>query len=280
MKKQATSPSSAVARASSDHWFGLSDDIVRRFVDILLVEHRYSIYTCAGYRTDLRALDRWLQQFECCTIVTARDAQLLRYLSYRARRRVGAHKLPRVLLSMRRFYAFLRAGCFRDDDPMQCRSVVAWRERHRPRATTIQRQRESSRAIAERDRAMLALLIAGDFKTEQLIALQLSDLHLDLGYLSVRGEQTAHEVLLSANIAALLSRFLDGARVKLLKGRDSIHVFPSHGGRALTQREFWSAFRRRSDGIRAPLDGVSVVEHAGAWRSGFDWSGPSCHQRA
>lgn len=258
----------------------MSDDIILRFVDVLLLEQRYSLYTCVGYRTDLRSLDRWLQRFELCTLVTASDQQLIRYLSDWTSRRASLRKLPRVLLSLRRCYSFLCDSQARDDNPMLSPAIARWCEQQRPRSVTIRRQRESFQAVAERDRVMLTLMIAGGLQAAQLITLRLSDLHLARGYLSVRGQPLVRSVPLSPSLIGILRQFLLAARETLLRGRDSAHVFPSCGGRALTRREFWSAFRRRAESFRALAGGGAVVVRSSRWISGRDWSGASCHERA
>lgn len=265
-------------RANLDPWLGQSDDLVRRFIDVLLVEHRYSLYTCASYRTDLHGLDRWLQRFEGCTVVTATDQQLIRYLSDWIRRHASLRKLPRVLLSLRRFYSFLLDSRARDDNPTLRPSIAHWYQQQRPRALTIRRQRESAKAVAERDRVMLALMIAGGLQAAQLITLRLSDLHLEQGCLSVRGQRTARNVPLSPTLIEILKQFLLDPRETLLKGRDSAHVFPSCGGRALTGREFWCAFRRRAEGFRAPTHSNANVRRSGTANSGKHLSEFSRHE--
>lgn len=268
------------AHARPDPWLGISEDVVRRFMDVLLIEHRYSLYTCAGYRTDLGNLDRWLQRFEGCTLVTADEEQLVRYLADWAGRRMSLRKLPRVLLSMRRFYSFLRDSHVREDDPMLHPGIARWYEKQRPRAETIRRQRESRQAAAERDRVMLALMIAGGLQAAQLITLRIGDLHMEESYLSVRGQPIARRVPLSPTLIEILHRFLLEPRQTLLRGRDSAHVFPSCGGRALTRREFWCAFRRRAEGFRALADRSSVSRRSRRWSSSRDLAQLSCHEGA
>jgi len=246
----ADSPADRRTRANVDPWQGSSHDLVQRFIDVLLVERRYSLYTCADYRTDLRRLDGWLQRFEACTLVSASDQHLIRYLGDWVRRRGSIRKLSRVLLSLRRFYEFLCESHVREDDPMLCPSIRRWDEQQRPRAARIRQQRESSLAVAERDRVMLALMIAGGLQASQLISLHLSDLHLEPGYVLVRGQPMPRKVFLSAELVKGLKQFVLEPRSALLRGRNVSHVFPACGGRALSAREFWHAFRRRAEGLR------------------------------
>lgn len=236
-----------LSATSPDPWIDSSKDIVQRFVDVLLISEHYSLYTCTDYRAQLMNVDRWLQRCEGCSIVTADDEQLIRYLSDWIGRRTSMRKLPRVLLSLRRFYAFLCDTHARDDNPMMTSSIRRWDEQQRPRSVRLRRQRESSWAVQQRDRVMLALMIAGGLKPAQLIALELGDLHLDRGVISLGARPVAREMRISSELAEMLKRFLLAPRQTLLRGRDGTHVFPACGGRRLTAQEFWHAFRRRAE---------------------------------
>jgi len=255
------------SRKPADAWLGLSDDVIGRFVDVLLVEHGYSRYTCAGYRTDVRNLDRWLRRADHCTLVSATDRQLIRYLSDRIRRGCSANTLRRLLLSLRRFYDFLCASHIRDDNPM-CRPQVTRKYAGLlPGTSTLRRQRESRQAAAERDRVMLALMIASGMHAAQLIALRMTDLHLEEGHVST-GERSAEGIVaLSPGLIETLQRYLLEARKALISRHDSDRVFPSCGGRALSCRQFWRVFRRRADGMRAPIGGRGSGAPLAGWHS-------------
>ena len=267
MRSHATDTASLAdhrTHSSADPWLGSSEDMVRRFIDVLLVERRYSLYTCADYRTDLLGLDRWLHLVEHCTLVTADDRQLIRYLTVWLGRRKSTRKLPRILLSLRRFYAFLCDSHVREDNPMLSANIGCWDEQQRPKTVRIRRQRESSQAIAERDRVMLALVIAGGLQASQLISLRMSDLCLEQGWVSISGNPATRRVRLSSELVDMLRQFVRDPRETLLRGRDSGHVFPACGGRALTGKEFWHAFRRRAEGLRAPTRREPKLSHGRA----------------
>ncbi len=249
--------------ASVDPWLGSSKDIVQRFVDVLLVTQDFSLCTCADYRSHLLNLDRWLQRCEGCTLVTADDGQLIRYLTDWVGRHTSVRKLPRVLLSLRRFYAFLCDSHVRDDDPMLSPSISEWDAQQRPRSMTLRRQRESARAVQQRDRVMLALMLAAGLKPAQLISLELHDLRLDQGSILVGGQPDASEIHVSSEMIEMLQQFLLAPRQTLLQGRKSTHVFPACGGSKLTAQDFWHAFRRRAEGARAPMRNVFNAELRG-----------------
>jgi integrase/recombinase XerD len=249
--------------ACSDPWFGSSADVVGRFIDVMLVQRRLSLTTCAHYRGTLLRLDRWLQRFEHCTLVTADENQLARYLASWARRRTSLGRLSRVLLSMRRFYAYLCDSHARNDNPMLSSIVTRWHQRQRPKTATKRLQRESRQAATERDRVMLALMIATELHVPQLLALRMTDLHLERGHLSLRDQDGTVSVPLSPALVGMLQRFVHGSRGALLKGRESAHVFPSTAGRAMTEQEFWRACHREAAFAEEPGGSGRL----GGWRS-------------
>ncbi|HEY6642734.1 tyrosine-type recombinase/integrase [Povalibacter sp.] len=267
-------------REQADAWVGMTDDVLRRFVDVLVVERRHSALTGAAHRSELRKLNVWMQCTERCTLVTADEQQLIRYLSDWIRVRAASPKLSRVLLSMRRFYGFLCDSRVRDDNPMLSPAMVRWCEAQRPKETTIRRQRESRQVVAERDRAMLALMVTSGMEARQLIALRVGDLHLDQGYLSVRDQRCTRRMSLSPPLIDLLMRFLTEHRNALLRGHSCAHVFPSIGGRALTRSEFWRALRGRSRNSRALADRERSAARSVRWNPASDSSQLTCREGA
>ena len=151
---------------------------------------------------------------------------------------------------------------------MRSPSISHWDEQQRPKTVRIRRQRESSHAIAERDRVMLALVIAGGLQASQLTSLRMSDLCLEQGCVAIPGKPAARRVRLSPELVDMLKQFLLEPRETLLRGRESGHVFPACGGRALTGKEFWHAFRRRADGLRTPTASGTKLSHGRAASAG------------
>jgi site-specific recombinase XerD len=92
--------------APTDPWRGISEDVIRRFVDVLCAEHALPKGLLSTYRADLDSLDRWLMETKQRTLVTATDEDVREYISV-------------SLSCLRAFYGFLvNAGC-RDDDPTE-----------------------------------------------------------------------------------------------------------------------------------------------------------------
>jgi site-specific recombinase XerD len=87
-----------------DPWTGISEDVIRRFFDVLCIERGLPKGQLSAYRADLYAFDRWLIEAKSKTLISATRQDVREYMSSSA-------------ASIEAFYGFLvDAGC-RDDNP-------------------------------------------------------------------------------------------------------------------------------------------------------------------
>jgi len=87
-----------------DPWTGISEDVIRRFFDVLCIERGLPKGQLSAYRADLYAFDRWLIEAKSKTLISATNEDVREYLSASS-------------TSIKEFYGFLvHSGC-RDDDP-------------------------------------------------------------------------------------------------------------------------------------------------------------------
>ena len=92
------------APAAVDPWTGISEDVIRRFFDVLCIERGMPKGMLSTYRADLYAFDRWLIEAKRKTLISATEQDVSDYLTSST-------------ASIKAFYGFLvNSGC-RDDDP-------------------------------------------------------------------------------------------------------------------------------------------------------------------
>jgi integrase/recombinase XerD len=234
---------------SRDPWFGLSVDVIERFLDELITEQGLCGSTCAAYRAELHKLDSWLQRRARCTLVSASDTQLLRYLVGRAA--ISANALSRAIRTMRRFYTFLHSKHCRDDDPMPRPVEISWSPGAAPsHGSDMQVPCSDVRGARElRDDIVRSLALSTGLRTTDLLDVRTSDLHLESGYMMIGPMRRARMVLLSTRAVDLLQWFLENARSLLLtRGGGSTYVFPTSGSRKIAQDAVLSdsgLYRRR-----------------------------------
>lgn len=87
-----------------DPWTGISEDVIRRFFDVLCIQRGLPKGMLSAYRADLYAFDRWLIEAKSKTLISATNQDVSEYLKSST-------------ASIKEFYGFLvDSGC-RDDDP-------------------------------------------------------------------------------------------------------------------------------------------------------------------
>lgn len=109
---------------SADPWVGVSDDVISRFLDVLLTEHAFARKTRVAYGVDLHKLDCWMQQTRRRSAIGASSEDLHDYFAEQLRANCSVWTVKRARNSARRFYGFLRNCHYRDDDPMATSTVA------------------------------------------------------------------------------------------------------------------------------------------------------------
>jgi integrase/recombinase XerD len=110
--------------------------------------------------------------------------------------------------------------------------------------------------LARRDRAMLEILYATGLRVSELVTLKLSDLQLDVGYLTAFGKRGKQRIVpLGEAAVAELRSYLATARPRFDKGGLSAVLFLNRSGQGLTRQGFWKMIKRRAGeaGIHRPL---------------------------
>jgi integrase/recombinase XerD len=90
---------------------------IERFLDYYWIRHGVSSLILTAYRNDLQALDRWMVSFRGRTLVTALEQDIREFLAAAYRGEDGEQCEPPSLSCIKRFYAYLRVGGLRSDDP-------------------------------------------------------------------------------------------------------------------------------------------------------------------
>ncbi|AMN46949.1 hypothetical protein ACG33_07530 [Steroidobacter denitrificans] len=205
----------------------MTDTLIERYLDVLVVEYHIGAATRAAHRLDLLNLERWLGRHSKSSLVDVTDTALVRYLSKELAR--SPTLAVRRRRTMRRFYAWLKdVGC-RDDDPMQGRRMRNWWTTRAKIHIPPRQARRLELALTSRNQMIVALMLSCGLEARDIAALKLRDLVLN------------ERVLLSQNrrielrpvLLKMLQQYLDNARPRLLRVHDSEYVFLSPVGSPL-----------------------------------------------
>jgi integrase/recombinase XerD len=90
-----------------------------------------------------------------------------------------------------------------------------------------------------RDKAMLEILYATGLRVSELVALKVSDMNLDLGFLLTMGKGSKERTIPLGKSAISWARKYLAVRPRLLSGKTSSLLFVSDKGLPITRQSFW-----------------------------------------
>ena len=242
------------------------ESLIDEFCDTIWLEDGLARNTIAAYRRDLTLFAQWLSG-RGVPLDGAAVADLSAYFGALAAAplRGNASRVPqgraprtgirastqaRIHSSFKRFYQFvLRSGRIKVDPTLH---LDAPKKPQRFPRTLSEADVESLLAAPDvntllglRDRAMLEVLYASGLRVSELVLLTVASVSLDMGVVRVLGKGSKERLVpLGEEAVAWLQRYQNTARLELLAGRASDHVFVTGRGGPMTRQAFWQLIKR------------------------------------
>jgi len=230
------------------------------YINYIKLEKGLAENTILSYQMDLDKFSAFLGQRKLA-IVDAERSVVIDFLNLLHQRGLDSRSIARVLVTLRNFFQFLVFEKALNRNPCQdIESPKTWESL--PKILSLEEvdlllsQPNLSTVLGVRDKAMLEVLYATGLRVSELTSLRVSELSLDLGYLTCIGKGSKMRVVpLGRSALQHLESYLRSARMRLLKGRGSNFVFVNRRGSRLTRQGFWKMIRDygRKAGIKISL---------------------------
>ncbi|MGQ9658806.1 MAG: tyrosine recombinase XerC [Thermochromatium sp.] len=246
---------------------------IERFIAHLAHERRLSQHTVRAYRHDLTQIAVWLAdqgEREAESIERLDEAGIRRYVAWRHRQGVSGQTLQRELSSLRGFYRWLLR-----ENRAFANPAVGVRAPKRSRRLPHTFDADQLGALLDpvdddplmiRDTAMVELFYSSGLRLAELVGLDLSDIDLSEGELSVIGKGAkSRRVPVGRKARAAIERWL--AVRPALANRDERALFVSVRGRRIHPRtvekrlERWALARGASQHLHPHLLRHSFATH-------------------
>jgi len=223
---------------------------VSRFIEYLSVEKGLSHNTIESYKRDLSGYISYLNNKEIDSADTITVNLLREYMTGLMGRSVSVSSVKRYISSIRHFHKFLVQEGISGSNPTE--NLETPRGWHRLPKTlsftdvdTLLRQPSEKNPSGTRDGAMIELLYATGLRVSELINLRLSNINLEVGFLTTFGKGGKERVVPIGEYAQeKVKQYIEKTRPTLLKGRSSPYVFVSGWGRNLTRQGFWKIIKK------------------------------------
>jgi integrase/recombinase XerD len=235
----------------------------------LEVERRMADNTVSAYRRDLTRLDQFAAVRET-TLESLSRSDLEAFVRDAMAGGLAPSSVARLIAAVRSFYRFQhltgRVAVNPADDLQAPRRMSTL-----PRflslddVDTLIAAPDINTAKGLRDRALIEVLYATGLRVSELVGLRLTDIRPSEGWLQCLGKGHKQRIVpIGAEAAAWLDRYLQQARPKLTRQRESPWVFVNaRGGTRLGRGGFWKILKAhgRTSGINAPLS-PHVLRHS------------------
>ncbi|RLV59763.1 site-specific tyrosine recombinase XerD [Parashewanella curva] len=221
-----------------------ADPIIEQFLDETWSIHGLSDNTLCAYRTDLRHLDKFLQQRQS-SLTKAQLNDLQDFIAYKAETGTSKSSQARMRSSMRRLFLFLLQKKLIEKDPTALLGKTKLDARI-PKSLTEEEVDQLLSApsdddvIEARDKAMLELLYATGLRVTELVSLTIEQVSLRQGVIRIVGKGGKERLVPLGEIASeQLEHYLKFIRHELSASASSDVLFPSKRGRQMTRQTFW-----------------------------------------
>lgn len=221
------------------------DDLINDYLHALKVERGLSDNTIVSYRQELRHLQNFLQEQHIADIKDVDRYTILNYLD--ALKQTGRARSSSIhtISSLRKFFKYLLLN-----DQIQTNPMVnidpPKRAQHLPSVLTTEEVErllkvpDTSKPLGIRDRAILEVMYATGLRVSELIALNLNELHLEMGLIETVGKGNKQRIIPIGDVAIQwLERYINGPRRALLGAKRYNEIFLNQRGHPLTRQGVW-----------------------------------------
>ena len=219
-------------------------DLIKAYETYLTKVKQSSANTVASYLRDIRQFSDWLEAAFGLNVVDALQVHIQDYLSYLQEEGRSGATLSRNLASLKNFYSYLISSGFLEQTPV----VDVHVDRGEKKLPQILSGREIELLLSQpvptdakgsRDKAMLEVLYATGIRVSELIALDVSDVNMELGTVKCAGTKKYRIIPLYPAAKKALQSYLKDFRSSLLADPEEAALFVNVSGVRMSRQGFW-----------------------------------------
>lgn len=223
-------------------------DLIQAYENYLTKVKQASANTISSYMRDIRQFSDWLHREEEREVIDATQQNIADYLAYlESEGRTGA-TVSRCLASLKNFYAHVVSSGFLEKTPVTDIRV----NRGERKLPQILAGREIELLLAQpvcidakgyRDKAMLEVMYATGIRVSELIALNISDVNLELGVIKCNGSKKSRAIPLYPAALKALTSYVNDIRQSMLADLNETALFVNVNGVRMSRQGFWKILK-------------------------------------
>ncbi len=220
-----------------------------QFLHYLIVEKGLSKNTIEAYGHNLNRFLEYLKKKGIQDLDQVGKLDVKAFLLSLKKQGLSAKTVVRNLVALRTFYKFLTQEGNLEANPLE--EIESPKvERTLPEILSLKEveqlleQPDLQTPLGVRDRAMLELLYATGMRVSELTRLPIPQVNLEGGYVLLFGKGSKERVVpLGKEAMKWITRYLNTARTKLAKKKESPFLFISRSGKEMSRQRFWKTIK-------------------------------------
>lgn len=228
------------------------NDQIQDFIHYLLVERGLSNNTMVSYERDLKGYAFYLR--ENGSIQNVHEigrVHIIQFLKHLKESGKSSKTIARHIASIRSFHQFLLRERVVNEDP-SVHIETPQVERKLPQVLSLSEVEKLietpklTSPMGYRDKAMLELLYATGIRVSEMIDLNLSDVHLMMGFIRCFGKGRKERIVpIGDQATKAIEEYIQKGRSKLAKTKNQTEaLFLNHHGKRISRQGFWKNLKK------------------------------------
>ncbi|MBA1337072.1 MAG: Site-specific tyrosine recombinase XerD [Firmicutes bacterium] len=236
------------------------NDLLEKFLVYIKEVRKLSDNTVESYGRDLRQYLEYIGNKRILSLKNTNKTTIITYLLYLQKLGRATSTISRNLASIRAFYQYLVSERIIDRDPtINLESPKV--EKKLPTILTskeielLLEQPDCSDSKGIRDKSMLELLYATGIRVSELVALNYSDVNIELGYIKCSKSNEKERVIPVGTIAVeMLDKYINDIRPSMVRDKAIKALYVNYQGKRLTRQGFWKIIKHYTNKAKINKD--------------------------
>ena len=221
---------------------------IEEFAEYLTEIRGSSENTEAYYKRDLYSFTRFLEENGIHNIKDVNRTNIMAYIYELEREDKAPATISRNAASIRSYFIYLARKRIIDDNPAEGLETPKV-EKRMPAILSLSdverllEQPDVTDVKGIRDKAMLEVLYATGMRVTELISLEISDINMEMEYLSCKNGEKTRIIPLGSKALEALDEYLRKARMSMLRDEREKTLFVNCFGHPMTRQGFWKIIK-------------------------------------
>lgn len=221
---------------------------IEEFASYLVETRGSSENTTASYKRDLCSFVRFLEESGIDDIKMVNRTNVMAYIYDLQRQDKAPATISRNAASIRAYFVYLNKMKIVEGNPAEGLETPKV-EKKMPSVLTLDEveklldQPDISEIKGIRDKAMLEVLYATGMRVTELISLNVSDINIEMEYLSCRSADRIRIIPLGSKALEAVDLYMQKARMSMLRDEEEKALFVNCFGYPMTRQGFWKIIK-------------------------------------